>query len=52
MGVTLLHFLSYNALPRNIVGCALSAPDGSSPRGYVWILVVKYRLKVYFFVYC
>jgi hypothetical protein len=21
-------------LPRNIVGCALSAPDGSSPRGY------------------
>jgi hypothetical protein len=30
MGVTLLH----NALPRNIVGCALSAPDGSSPRGY------------------
>jgi hypothetical protein len=23
-----------NALPMNIVGCALSAPDGSSPRGY------------------
>jgi hypothetical protein len=21
-------------LPRNIIGCALSAPDGSSPRGY------------------
>jgi hypothetical protein len=30
MGVTLLH----DALPINIVGCALSAPDGSSPRGY------------------
>jgi hypothetical protein len=28
------------------IGCALSAPDGSSPRGYVWRLVVKHRLKV------
>jgi hypothetical protein len=34
MGVTLLHFSNCNALPINIVGCALSAPDGSSPRGY------------------
>jgi hypothetical protein len=34
MGVTLLHFSNSNVLPRNIVGCALSAPDGSSPRGY------------------
>jgi hypothetical protein len=34
MGVTLLHFSNSNVLPRNIVGCALSAPDRSSPRGY------------------
>jgi hypothetical protein len=34
MGGTLLHFSNFNALPRNIVGCALSAPDGSSPQGY------------------
>jgi hypothetical protein len=27
-------------------GCALSAPDGSSPRGYGWILVVNHRLKL------
>jgi hypothetical protein len=31
------------------IGCALSAPDGSSPRGYVWRLVVKHRLKVQLF---
>jgi hypothetical protein len=31
------------------IGCALSAPDGSSPRGYVWILVVKHRLKFHVF---
>jgi hypothetical protein len=31
------------------IGCALSAPDGSSPRGYVWRLVVKHRLKVKLF---
>jgi hypothetical protein len=34
MGVTLVHFFDVNSVPRNIVGCALSAPDGSSPRGY------------------
>jgi hypothetical protein len=28
------------------IGCALSAPDGSSPRGYGWILVVNHRLKL------
>jgi hypothetical protein len=31
------------------IGCVLSAPDGSSPRGYGWILVVNHRLKIYFF---
>ena len=28
------------------IGCAASAPDGSSPRGYVRLLVVEYRLKL------
>jgi hypothetical protein len=28
------------------IGCALSAPNGSSPRGYGWILVVNHRLKL------
>jgi hypothetical protein len=31
------------------IGCALSAPDGSSPRGYVWILVDKHSLKIHLF---
>jgi hypothetical protein len=31
------------------IGCALSAPDGSSPRGYVWLLVVRHKLKVQLF---
>jgi hypothetical protein len=33
------------------IGCALSAPDGSSPRGYGWILVVNHRLKIHFFFF-
>jgi hypothetical protein len=28
------------------IGCALSTPDGSSPWGYGWILVVNHRLKL------
>jgi hypothetical protein len=28
-----------------VIGCAISAPDGSSPRGYGPILVVEHRLK-------
>jgi hypothetical protein len=58
MGVISLHFVDYvvevlyvnpSASPLLIIsssiGCVLSAPDGSSPRGYVWILVDKHRLK-------
>jgi hypothetical protein len=33
------------------IGCALSAPHGSSPRGYSWILVVNHRLKIHFFFF-
>jgi hypothetical protein len=33
------------------IGCALSAPDGSSPRGYGWILLVNHRLKIHFFFF-
>jgi hypothetical protein len=33
------------------IGCTLSAPDGSSPRGYGWILVVNHRLKIHFFFF-
>jgi hypothetical protein len=39
-------FLIFNINHLIFIGCALSAPDGSSPRGYVWQLVVKHRLKV------
>jgi hypothetical protein len=31
------------------IGCAASAPDGSSPRGYDWVLPDNYRLKTSFF---
>jgi hypothetical protein len=27
------------------VGCAISAFDGSSPRGYNWVIVANHRLK-------
>jgi hypothetical protein len=30
----------------NFIRCATSAPDGSSPRGYSWIFLFEYRLKV------
>jgi hypothetical protein len=55
MGVISLHFLDYIvevcmyilfSLSHPLIGCALSAPDGSSPRGYVCILVDKHRLKI------
>jgi hypothetical protein len=65
MGVISLNFIDYVVkvyvmifLPFHLVitsssiGCALSAPDGSSPRGYVWILVVKHRLKIHVFSSC
>ena len=28
-----------------LVGCATSAPDGSSPRGYAWLLVVVHKAR-------
>ena len=28
------------------VGCAISTPDGSSPRVYVWLHAVEHRLKL------
>jgi hypothetical protein len=31
------------------IGCATSATDGSSPRGYDWVLAANYRLKTSFF---
>jgi hypothetical protein len=40
-----LHFL----IASSYIGCALSAPDGSSPRGYVWVLVDRHRLKIHLF---
>jgi hypothetical protein len=62
MGVISLYFVDYVVevyvmifLPLHLlitsssIGCALSAPDGSSPRGYVWILVGKHRLKIHLF---
>jgi hypothetical protein len=62
MGVISLYFVDYvvEVLYANLsssallivsssIGCVPSAPDGSSPRGYVWILVTKHRLKVQFF---
>jgi hypothetical protein len=62
MGVISLHFVDYVVevcmlillhlhylFISSSIGCALSALDGSSPRGYVWILVVKHMLKVHFF---
>jgi hypothetical protein len=30
----------------SFIGCATSAPDGSSPRGYGRILVVDHRLEI------
>jgi hypothetical protein len=61
MGVIPLYFVDYIVevhvmifLPLHLlitsssIGCALSAPDGSSPRGYVWVLVDKHRLKIHF----
>jgi hypothetical protein len=49
MGVISLYFVDYvvKVLDDNLSSSALS--DGSSPRGYVWILVTKHRLKVQFF---
>jgi hypothetical protein len=32
------------------IGCTISAPDGSSPRGYKGVLAAFYRLK-YFLLY-
>jgi hypothetical protein len=55
MGVIFLHICRLHSRylstysSSSSIGCALSAPDGSSPRGYVWILVVKHRLEVHVF---
>jgi hypothetical protein len=62
MGLISLNFVDYvvkiyvmTFLPFHLlmtspsIGCVLSAPDGTSPRGYVWILVVKHRLKILVF---
>ena len=35
-------------LCRYSIGCAISAPDGSSPRGYGRVHAVDHRLKNYF----
>jgi hypothetical protein len=41
-------FFIFVAASLSSIGCALSAPDGSSPRGYGWISVVNHRLKLTF----
>jgi hypothetical protein len=47
MGVTPLYFSNFNVLPKNIIGCALSPPDGSSlPRLYFEKDFFEYRLKI------
>jgi hypothetical protein len=61
MGLIPLYFVDYIVkvyvimfLPLHLlitsssIGCALSAPDGSNPRGYVWVSVDKHRLKIHF----
>jgi hypothetical protein len=45
------HLLSRIILLFNFVGCAPSAPDGSSPRGYKRVLAAWYRLKYFFFIF-